>query len=273
MHHVWRRQPDLAGFSRGAAGEVYACGGTQIAFDTAGAISRLEDETSSWADENHTLLQLKYRAYSAADVTEFFREYQTPHMVHCHAVHLPRGALLIWRTVCVTGEYVKAQSAWWVPHDYGKPGLPSSVGGQVWSARLHALYVRRSDDACSFALRTSFPPEASEKYGAAAGWTMVEVRAGGEVEVEVGMFNKSATRLPEAMSVHRPHTPCTAHTVHLRLGAPLIWCTMGGIEPRYHMSSLPWLPNMAGSSSSSHGTRAAAGPPTSWAPGSRRPRS
>ena len=27
-----------------------------------------------------------------------------PHTVHCHTVHLPPGALLIWRTVCGTGR-------------------------------------------------------------------------------------------------------------------------------------------------------------------------
>ena len=35
--------------------------------------------------------------------------------------------------------------------------------------------------------------------GAAAGWTTVGIGSDGTLSVEVGMFNKSTTRIPEAM--------------------------------------------------------------------------
>ena len=51
-------------------------------------------------------------------------------------------------------------------------------------------------------MQTAFDPVASSDYGAAAGWTSVDVdRATGEVAVTIGMFNKSSTRIPEAMFV------------------------------------------------------------------------
>ena len=85
----------------------------------------------------------------------------------------------------------------------GKPGLPSDIIGKLWSARLSKLYVRQARDggACTFFLRRAFDAEASDQYGAATAWTTVEVQPTGTLAVEIGMFNKSATRLPEAMFV------------------------------------------------------------------------
>ena len=51
--------------------------------------------------------------------------------------------------------------------------------------------------AGSFIAQTAFEPAASEEYGAAAGWTTVEVMAGDRLEVEVGMF----VRLPLCLSL------------------------------------------------------------------------
>ena len=52
-----------------------------------------------------------------------------------------------------------------------------------WSRGTHARHC-----AGSFIAQTAFEPAASEEYGAAAGWTTVEVMAGDRLEVEVGMF-------------------------------------------------------------------------------------
>ena len=52
-----------------------------------------------------------------------------------------------------------------------------------WSRGAHARHC-----AGSFIAQTAFEPAASEEYGAAAGWTTVEVMAGDRLEVEVGMF-------------------------------------------------------------------------------------
>ena len=64
-----------------------------------------------------------------------------------------------------------------------------------WSRGAHARHC-----AGSFIAQTAFEPAASEEYGAAAGWTTVEVMAGDRLEVEVGMFVRLplAPRLPLA---------------------------------------------------------------------------
>ena len=168
---------------------MYNCGSTQIAFDASGAISQLTENGYEWADAEHTLLSLRYRSYSAADVAAFFATY-------CKS------------------------SAGWVQHDYGKPGLPDDIEGKVWPTSMTALYVKAASGAgtdadgsgtCSFRIKSAFDPIASEQYGAAAGWVSVDINSSAKgnvgtaatptttLNVEVGMFNKSTTRLPEAM--------------------------------------------------------------------------
>eukprot|EP01052_Picozoa_sp_SAG31_P025252 SAG31_NODE_2203_length_6199_cov_6.619836_5_plen_269_part_00 len=161
------------GFKAAKPGDVFACGkgeSVQIGFDATGAISHLiGSDGHVFADKNHTLAQLKYRSYSAADVAQFF------------------------------GEYCKS-NAGWVQHDYGKPGLPADVEGKIWTTTMRGLWVRqdKASGNCSFVAETAFEPAATEEYGAAAGWTSFEVAAD-SLAVEVGMFNKSTTRIPEAM--------------------------------------------------------------------------
>lgn len=90
-------------------------------------------------------------------------------------------------------------NASWVQHDYGKPGLPKEVLGKFWKPALQRLYVRNASKSCSFLLQTTYEAEASTNYGAASGWTTIDV-ADDALNVSVNMF-KSTTRLPEAMFI------------------------------------------------------------------------
>jgi hypothetical protein len=67
---------------------------------------------------------------------------------------------------------------------------------------MKGLWVKQdsgNSGNCSFIAQTSFDAEALSEYGAAAGWTTVDVQGNGKLVIEVGMFNKSTTRIPEAM--------------------------------------------------------------------------
>eukprot|EP00928_Gymnodinium_smaydae_P036212 TRINITY_DN25336_c0_g1_i1.p1 TRINITY_DN25336_c0_g1~~TRINITY_DN25336_c0_g1_i1.p1 ORF type:complete len:743 (-),score=75.20 TRINITY_DN25336_c0_g1_i1:191-2419(-) len=161
--------PSKEGYVNGSAEHVYQCGPVDISFDSSGAISHLAHDDVSWADANHTLLQLKYRSYSAADVNAFF------------------------------SQYCKSNASW-VQLDYGKPGLPSDVKGKFWMPSLSGLSVRQSDNQCSFLMNVNYEHEASEEYGAASGWTRVDIDDG-NIDISVGMFKKQTTRIPEAMFV------------------------------------------------------------------------
>eukprot|EP01043_Picozoa_sp_COSAG02_P060900 COSAG02_NODE_8059_length_2728_cov_2.497528_2_plen_345_part_00 len=173
------RVPNNSGFVpvkvKVATQQRFVCGTTEISFDRTGAISHLVVNGTVWAQSGHALMQLKYRSYSAADVSNFLENF-------CHS------------------------NASWIQHDYGKPGLPPDVQGKIWVPSLKALFASEGHDdhgrQCSFLLQTAFEPEASSMYGAAAGWTRVNIDATtGDIDVAVNMFNKSTTRLPEAMFV------------------------------------------------------------------------
>lgn len=162
------------------AGTSYKCGSSTgavtIAFDETGAVKQLDAAGSAWASASSALLKLKYRSYSAADVAKFFATY-------CKS------------------------TASWVQHDYGKPGLPSDVVGQVWNTTLVELY--RSKNNCSFVVKMAFEPDASANYGAPkSAWANLTVTPTG-IDVSIGLFDKTMTRLPEGMFVQFQPAPAT----------------------------------------------------------------
>ena len=169
------RAPSTDGFVAGRAGEDYACGALRsVAFDGTGALSTLRDgKGHAWADAQHTLLGLVYRAYSAAEVQRFF------------------------------SSYCKSRASW-VAHDYGRPGLPTDIAGGVWRPVMSRLLVRcGAHGACSFVVESAFDSTASQHYGAPASVvTTVAIDPSlGTVAANVSLLEKTSTRLPEAMFV------------------------------------------------------------------------
>eukprot|EP01047_Picozoa_sp_COSAG01_P063292 COSAG01_NODE_8177_length_2890_cov_1.147976_2_plen_217_part_00 len=63
--------PDVTAHTPAAAGQLFSCGATEIAFDTTGAVSHLSRHGTVYADANSSLMQLKYRSYSKANVASF----------------------------------------------------------------------------------------------------------------------------------------------------------------------------------------------------------
>merc|ERR1712070_256562 len=116
--------PIEAGFVLASAAETYTCGGEDVMFNAQGALTKL----GPWASTNHALLKLQYRQYSAADVASFF------------------------------GSYCKSKAGW-VQHDYGNPGLPTSVPGVLSAPTLTDLWRKptqgtsgstQASDSCHF---------------------------------------------------------------------------------------------------------------------------
>ena len=84
--------------------------------------------------------------------------------------------------------------------------------GKIWTTKMLGLWVKQdaASGNCSFIAKTAFEAAATADYGAAAGWMTVDVSGGGggaaaadTLAVEVGMFNKSTTRIP----VRHPEPP------------------------------------------------------------------
>ena len=187
--------PDIptTSWKQGKAGQSFVCGSTTLAFGEDGSISQLKTMGSVWADSGHTLLAPVYQSYSAADVDAFFATY-------CKS------------------------NAGWVQHDYGKPGLKEccskTVVGRLWQSRVQELWFapssspwdlppkhRAGTPACRFALRQDYDGDAHADYGAPGSvWTTIDVVDGNgksptRIQVVMGIFNKTQTRLPEAMFV------------------------------------------------------------------------
>jgi len=164
--------PTTSEFVTAEANTSYTCGGETIQFNNNGALTRL----GSWvANDANPVLSLKYRQYSASDVASFFLQY-------CKS------------------------SASWVQHDYGKPGLPSDVPGLISTPSLMKLWKKGSAAGdCDFVAELSFDATASTNCGAPEkAWINISVIPGSatapaSADVVIGLFNKTQTRLPEAM--------------------------------------------------------------------------
>ena len=155
----------------------------EIGFDKYGRISHLKvGEIGTWADENNTLLQLRYRSYSLHNVNEFMK------------------------------SYVKL-NATWTTQDYGKPGLPEDVLDKFWETKLEEFY-EKNDAHCSFALKLAFETAAYSAYGAPEHvWVTISFESANvaqansigddklSIDISIGMYNKTRTRLPESMFV------------------------------------------------------------------------
>mmetsp|Transcript_35724 Transcript_35724/g.93375 ORF Transcript_35724/g.93375 Transcript_35724/m.93375 type:complete len:832 (-) Transcript_35724:153-2648(-) len=157
-------QPESHGFVTAAPGTTFKCGATAVSFDDTGALSQL----GSWVSGQ--VLSLRYRQYSAADVASFFSQY-------CKS------------------------NAGWVQHDYGKPNLPGDVPSALTSPTLKALWKKSTASGdCDFAAELVFSQEASTMCGAPqTAWMNLSINSDDSADVVIGLFNKTQTRLPEAM--------------------------------------------------------------------------
>ena len=175
--------PELSGFSLVTdTSKIFHVGDSlEIGFDQFGSISHLHHEGMVWADKQNSLLQLRYRSYDVSDIDMFFKEY-------CKS------------------------NASWVAHDYGKPGLPSDVAGKIWLTTLEQLWTKSSATGVTFAVKLSFEKEAFVSFGAPESvWVTIKTTAH-NLDITIGLFNKTTTRLPESMFV-RFKPPKNSETV------------------------------------------------------------
>ena len=120
-------------------------------------------------------------------------------MMHSHTVHPPPGTPLIWCTVCGTGSLTPSLAALaaqvgtayrYLPQHLAHP-IAQALGSHPWSLLLALL-----------------------------------VGGGALVAAAVPLTESSVLLLHRSLALGR--TWCTAHTVHLPLGALLIWCAVCG---------------------------------------------
>eukprot|EP00698_Gefionella_okellyi_P013605 TRINITY_DN3736_c0_g1_i1.p1 TRINITY_DN3736_c0_g1~~TRINITY_DN3736_c0_g1_i1.p1 ORF type:complete len:789 (-),score=169.87 TRINITY_DN3736_c0_g1_i1:1170-3536(-) len=174
-------EPEAEGYVRAKPNTEYSCAGLRVQFDeSTGAISSLVQERSGqqWASVQHQLGVLDYRTYSQEDINDFLNEYL--------AVQPPPS---------------------WAFHDFGKPNCTESEHLR-YVGELQSLWYREDQrgGGCSFLVESAFGGQASTAYGAPrviwTRWRMMPDRGENSfISMDVQAFNKTSTRLPEAMFV------------------------------------------------------------------------
>jgi hypothetical protein len=172
-------RPSTDGFERTEAGTSFDTTHWTISFDGRGAISRLVEKHTGrqWADAAHPLALFGYQIFGADDYDRFLDQY----IIN------------------------KDATAWWTPHDFGKPGMGGAAPtGRAFEPHLRALHHRYHDEAHHVIVEIGMPEEANIAYGAPRE-LFLEVRAPDDaptLELTLQWFGKPACRIAEALWLH-----------------------------------------------------------------------
>jgi Domain of unknown function (DUF5054) len=179
--------PDLAGLSpvdKNEWAKEWTCDSrlTVAINPSDGSISVLKSGLRAWATPSRPQAQFLYNTYSAEDYQEFLGEYVN----------------------CIESGFEKVVCYWIHELDFAKPLVKNAHPvHKLWAPIMQQIY--RSADGCKWTTRLSMDPIAVRTYGAPASiWMTAELRAGPnenetDLHIDLRWFNKTATRLPEAL--------------------------------------------------------------------------
>mmetsp|Transcript_22686 Transcript_22686/g.44914 ORF Transcript_22686/g.44914 Transcript_22686/m.44914 type:complete len:749 (-) Transcript_22686:322-2568(-) len=159
--------------------ERFTCKGFQLGFDwERGGLNYLQHTATGrvWADGTNAsaLGVFSYQQHSTAQYNAFFDQY---------------------------AQKVDGKIPDYFPKDFGKPGaynLSQMANSSSTEAPIKSLYFH--EGRCAFAFQSVLPASMAADYGSPRqAWTAVAVTGPAAVSVELLLFNKTATRLPESM--------------------------------------------------------------------------
>lgn len=168
--------PSLEGYvMQSNASQHFNCSHFVVGFDpTSGAVAFLRDKLSGrqWSDSNSpSLFQYQYQTLNETDFDNFMKQYN-----------------------------IQAR-----PQAFGKRNLTANanVESKLWLPKLNALYVRsslKSGSNDSFLLHLTMPKKAHSYYGSPHEiWIRMDFdTTKPSIFVDIYLFGKTATRLPEA---------------------------------------------------------------------------
>lgn len=173
-----------------------SCGDLLVAFDAAtGAVTTLHNTKTGqdYAAAGSPLLELVYRTYSQADYTQFIHDYM-------NLTNPPDWAL----------------------HDFGKPDDNVSQHA-FFPAQLLGVWSRVSAQGTDFLLKSVLANNSATYLGGAQVFWLsltIPTSASAPLVASLGVFNKTTTRLPEAMFVRfAPPGSATAAWTADKLGS------------------------------------------------------
>eukprot|EP00118_Oscarella_pearsei_P025553 m.308367 g.308367 ORF g.308367 m.308367 type:complete len:722 (+) comp43877_c0_seq1:88-2253(+) len=161
---------------------TFECGAIEIGFSSStGAITHLVNISNGYvplASSDYPLAKLVYQTFTQDDFQTFMSEY----------------------------NYISASASSWLSKDFGKPGLNGTLH-QTLNPYVKELWQSKNYSHQVFLLQLSFPGSAFTDYGApGVVWERVTVPLNKtqnvKILIEFNMINKTATRIPECLSVH-----------------------------------------------------------------------
>ncbi|XP_062498804.1 uncharacterized protein LOC134176140 [Corticium candelabrum] len=178
------RQPSTNGFTKVAnLSSVFKCGSFEIGFSpSTGAISHLTRKTTNTtitvATSDHPLAQIVYETFTEGDFEKFSEEYND----------------------------IDPKKNSWVLKDFGKPGLNGTLRQTVSPTISEFWHSNATNSSYEiFLLHLMFPDSIVKDYGGPVGvWEQVTVPLNSSdiITLELSLINKTATRIPESISVY-----------------------------------------------------------------------
>lgn len=168
-------QPDLAGWTKiEEHGQIFEAAGWHLRFNpVTGALTSLISGDSDWAAGQNPLAWLRYQTFSVDDYERFFKQYIIP----------------------------AQQNNGWAREDFTKPGMESAAPiSCFWQPKVTECYTRKVVDETRFLFHLAGDPKSVEDYGCPRDfWLEYAFVTGQAIQIELQWFNKSASRLPEAL--------------------------------------------------------------------------
>lgn len=171
-------EPDLSGYNKVSPHQLFQIGDLSMGFNASnGAINHLRDNKTEleWANASNLLGLFQYQSYSSDDYLSFLSQY-----LECPI------------SVCS-----------WAAMDLGDYNLttPSNYSS-IWSGVLQSLYYKNiSESSASFLVLLHLKEDLHVSFGAPASiWISINLFSQNKtLQMELQWFNKTATRLPEAL--------------------------------------------------------------------------
>eukprot|EP01118_Nematostelium_gracile_P005782 TRINITY_DN1838_c0_g1_i1.p1 TRINITY_DN1838_c0_g1~~TRINITY_DN1838_c0_g1_i1.p1 ORF type:complete len:717 (-),score=180.87 TRINITY_DN1838_c0_g1_i1:73-2223(-) len=162
--------PNLTDFSAVGTGKTWNIGNWKFEFDSEnGGLNSLIDRVGNqWSGPNNPIGRYAYTTFSQGDYDDFL------------------------------DEYAYCPTCWWLPYDFGKVNLSvANPQHLVMSATLQQVYF---DNKETFWTMLTLPNDVVNEYGGSSEiWTKFRFSTKQDrIEITHLMWNKTATRLPEA---------------------------------------------------------------------------
>eukprot|EP01119_Soliformovum_irregulare_P006750 TRINITY_DN1917_c0_g1_i3.p1 TRINITY_DN1917_c0_g1~~TRINITY_DN1917_c0_g1_i3.p1 ORF type:complete len:528 (-),score=69.80 TRINITY_DN1917_c0_g1_i3:113-1696(-) len=166
------RRPETEGYAPVPPHSLTICGDVTLGLDPqSGGITTLKTGQLEWASPSHPLAQFRYTTFSEQDYRTFL------------------------------SEYMYCSDCPWAPLDFGKKevGAAHPHHQQVLSQIKSTWFKREASGTCSWLQEGVMSPSLVTNYGAPeVVWTQIQVEEG-DISLSFQWFNKTSTRLPEAL--------------------------------------------------------------------------